>query len=296
MSKDITSDDISPVYTLSGPKLKGAVGYIKLAIRALKESGPVFRIPFTLNSDKGEVNDYFDIPTKTKKDIVNILRVALTHLTYGTVLVWNHKALNSSQWSEAIQSHKRKTKMPIHNPLRNVTPEMLRKAQRYTELGAYTASRLAGAYDLMTELYQVMFDQAVKEMTSVQPDRPTVLTFGTLTQCPDNGEIKMSGFTFGGLDSVTEEHKEIESLKAIVDYLKLEIHLAQSDPQAQQFRSSRHLNVDKFGTVKLYDLRRVSLRDFFFSPVSEEEIDECETVVLLGAVIEFLENKLNQSE
>lgn len=182
------------------------------------------------------------------------------------------------------------------NPLRNVTPEMLRKAQLSTELGTYATSNLAGAYDLITELYQAMFDQAVKQRVRVSNTHPTVLKFGVLTRQEDTGKMEMTDFVFGGLDSVSQEHTELESLKAIVGYLTLEMHTARADPHAQQFRSSRRLKVDKFGTVKSCDLRRVSLCDFFFSSVSEEEIDECETIILLGAVIEFLEKQIKETE
>ena len=37
-----------------------------------------------------------------------------------------------------------------------VTPEMLRAAQLNTELGSYACCKLAGGYELITELYNVM--------------------------------------------------------------------------------------------------------------------------------------------
>ncbi len=37
-----------------------------------------------------------------------------------------------------------------------VTPEMLRNAQLYSELGAYVCSNMSGAYELIEELYSVM--------------------------------------------------------------------------------------------------------------------------------------------
>lgn len=46
--------------------------------------------------------------------------------------------------------------------LREVTPHMLKAAQLGSELGEIATSGYAGAYHIMTEMYQTMFDAAMK--------------------------------------------------------------------------------------------------------------------------------------
>lgn len=47
--------------------------------------------------------------------------------------------------------------------LRVVTPEMIRAAQCNSELGAHVCANMTGAYDLITELFNVMSGAAMKK-------------------------------------------------------------------------------------------------------------------------------------
>jgi len=51
--------------------------------------------------------------------------------------------------------------VPAQQPA-EVTPEMLRAAQTQSELGAIACSEMAGAYGLITELYEVMHKASLK--------------------------------------------------------------------------------------------------------------------------------------
>jgi hypothetical protein len=107
--------------------------------------------------------------------------------------------------------------MTDKHPLRNVTPEMLREAQLKTELGALVTSSYSGAYGLITQMYQVMFDKALKQ--SVTVNKIKIVKFGNIRQ-DEKGNLVFENFVFEPLEK-NYNYKDI--FKSLISYIEKEM-------------------------------------------------------------------------